>query len=87
MQTPKLTAGTVIRGILMLLSLLYLAVTTFRPDLLPSGTAADGAATTLTGVVFLWSYWKNNSLTKAAQTADAFLSHLKSQEESDEQSL
>lgn len=86
MKSYQISAGTVIRGILMLLSLLYLAGTTFESDALPAGSAADGAAFALTAITFLWSYWKNNSLTKAAQEADRFLRRLK-QEADDEQSV
>ena len=37
----------------------------------------EAVSTVATVVIALWAWWKNNSVTKEAQEADAFLNELK----------
>ncbi|MBQ7090040.1 MAG: phage holin [Clostridia bacterium] len=75
----KLKKETVIRTVVLLLSLLNQLLTLFGKNPLPfSDTAVYEAVSLLCTVgASLWAWWKNNSFTPAAIAADVYLQQLK----------
>ena len=73
---------TIIRTILLLITLVNQVLTVSGKNPLPF--SEDEAYTVLSTVaaiaVTLWAWWKNNSFTKAAVTADSYMKELKEQE-------
>ena len=74
-----MTKGTLIRTVLLVLALVNQVLAAFGVSPLP---LEDETVTTLislgfTTVTALVAWWKNNSFTKKAQAADAYLSALR----------
>lgn len=79
MQSRKVPTETIIRAIVLLVTLVNTVLTIFGKNPLPFAeeelyawltTAATVAAT-------LWAWWKNNSFTPEAIAADEYLAELK----------
>ncbi len=78
----NVSGSTVLRGMLTLLSLLQVTLSTMGIEggLAPDSAFGKLALCVAMAVVFLWSYWKNNSFTAAAQAADKLLEQMKEDE-------
>ena len=70
---------TVIRTLVLLISLLNQVLTVFGKNPLPFSESAVYEAVSLlcTTGASLWAWWKNNSFTSAAMEADDYLAELK----------
>jgi len=78
----KQTAIAVIRGVVPIVCVgLTMAGISADADIIV--TAIGGI---LSLVTFVWSWWKNNNITKAAQEAQQFLDDLKKKEAADGES-
>lgn len=75
----NLKKETIIRTVVLLISLLNQLLTVFGKNPLPfSDTAVyEGVSLLCTVGASLWAWWKNNSFTSAAIAADAYLQELK----------
>ncbi len=79
MQKRKVPTETIIRAVVLLVTLVNTVLTIFGKNPLPFAeeelyawlTAAATVAATL------WAWWKNNSFTPEAITADEYLAELK----------
>ena len=73
---------TVIRTALLLLALLNQILTLCGINPLPFSDQQlyEGLSLAATVATSLWAWWKNNSFTKAAQTADVLLEQLKKED-------
>lgn len=82
----KISAGTVIRLIVLTLTLVNQTLTATGRNPLPISESALYEWLTLaaTAAAALWAAWKNNSLTQAALAADELMSELKSAEKEKE---
>jgi len=76
----KLKKETLIRTAVLLISLLNQALTLFGKNPLPFSETAvyEGISLLCTTGAALWAWWKNNSFTHAAISADAYMDVLKS---------
>ena len=75
----NISAGTIARTIVLALALINQLLTVTGHAVLP---ITDEQVNTLVSTIWtvaasLWAYWKNNSLTAAAQEADAVMKNLK----------
>ena len=75
----NISAGTIARTIVLALALINQLLTVTGHAVLP---ITDEQVNTLVSTIWtvvaaLWAYWKNNSLTAAAQEADAVMKDLK----------
>lgn len=75
-----MTKGTVIRTIILLVALINQVLNIFGKSMLP---ISDAEINELVSVMFtvgasIWSWWKNNSVTREAIEADFYLKELKS---------
>lgn len=75
----NISAGTIARTIVLALALINQLLTVTGHAVLP---ITDEQVNTLVSTIWtvaaaLWAYWKNNSLTAAAQEADAIMKDLK----------
>jgi SPP1 family holin len=73
-------AGTLIRtNVLVVVLVNQLAVSFTGTSIvpIPEDQVDEGVASILVTVAAIWSWWKNNSITKEAQQADAVLDQLK----------
>ena len=66
---------TVIRTALLVLALVNQILTACGVEVLPISN--DLVASIITTAVALWAWWKNNSFTREARTADALMHRLK----------
>lgn len=76
---PNISKDTIIRTVLLMLALLNQVLTMFGKNPLPFSDEAlyEGLSTVVTVCTALWSWWKNNSFTKAARSADAYLAEIR----------
>lgn len=74
-----MTKGTLIRTVLLLLALVNQVLAAFGISPLPleNETVTTLVSLGFTVVTALVAWWKNNSFTKEAQAADAYLSALR----------
>jgi len=74
--------ATITRSIILIVALANQILVSAGYDRLPwaDTTIGDTATYIITAVVSLWTWWKNNSITKNAQISDTVLSALKSGE-------
>ena len=81
----KVSADTIIRTIVLLVTLINSVLTMTGHNPLPF--AEDELYTTLSCIATVcatvWAWWKNNSFTEAAIKADEYLQELKSEEETE----
>lgn len=75
MDDLKISSGTIIRTVVLALALVNQVLTMLGMPVLPfdEQQVIDGLSMLFTTVASIWAWWKNNSFTKAAKTADAFL--------------
>lgn len=81
MQKKPIPTETIIRAIVLFVTLVNTILTMSGKNPLPF--AEDELYTWLsaaaTGAATLWAWWKNNSFTSAAITADEYMAELKAQ--------
>ena len=75
----KVSKSTIVRTIVLVVMLLNQLLAAFGKSPLPfSDEQVDSfVSTVLTVVSSIWAWWKNNSFTKAALTADKYMNELK----------
>lgn len=75
----NISHDTIIRTIVLAVALLNQILTTLGKNPLPFSDALIYEAATLAVTIgaAIWSWWKNNSITKEAIQADAYLAELK----------
>lgn len=82
MNKKRISAETIIRTIILFVTLVNSVLTVIGKNPLPF--SEDEIYTALTAVTTiaatLWAWWKNNSFTQAAITADELLHKLKKEE-------
>ncbi len=78
----KITKGTIIRTIILLLALVnqILAICGISPIPIDDDTATNVISTLWTTIASVVAWWKNNSFTQDAISADTYLTELKSQD-------
>lgn len=81
--TGKISAGTIARTICLILALVNQVLTVLGHSPLPIEDGTDNllVSTAATVIAAAVSWWKNNSVTKAALTADETLKQLKNNPE------
>ncbi|MBQ3055443.1 MAG: phage holin [Oscillospiraceae bacterium] len=74
---------TIVRTALLILALTNQILSACGVDTLPiaEGELEEVLNTVLTGLAALWAWWKNNSFTKEARTADALMHKLKEEKQ------
>ena len=79
----NISKGTIIRTIVLIIALINSVLTIFGCNPLPFSDEEiyEGVSAILTVAASLWSWWKNNSFTKAAIKADAYKDKLKAGEQ------
>ena len=79
----KITKGTLIRTVILLLALVnqVLSICGVSPIPIDDDTATNIISTLWTAVASVIAWWKNNSFTQDAITADCYKDELKSQNE------
>lgn len=79
MENKKISTETIIRTIILIITLINQTLTMLGKNPLPF--AEEDIYTVLTTVATiaatLWAWWKNNSFTKEAITADEYMKKLK----------
>lgn len=79
MENKKISTETIIRTIILIITLINQTLTMLGKNPLPF--AEEDIYTVLTTVATiaatLWAWWKNNSFTKEAITADEYMKELK----------
>ena len=75
MDNLKVSSGTIIRTIVLVVALINQILVMMGLNTLPfdEQQITDGLSMLFTAVASVWAWWKNNSFTKAAKAADAFL--------------
>lgn len=78
----KITKGTLIRTVILLLALVnqILSICGVSPIPIDDDTATNIISTLWTAVASVIAWWKNNSFTQDAISADEYLSELKNDE-------
>ena len=78
----KITKGTLIRTVILLLALVnqILSICGVSPIPIDDDTATNVISTLWTAVASVIAWWKNNSFTQDAITADEYLNELKTDE-------
>lgn len=78
----KITKGTLIRTVVLLLALVnqVLSICGVSPIPIDDDTATNVISTLWTVVASMVAWWKNNSFTQDAISADEYLSDLKNEE-------
>lgn len=75
MRENNISTGTIIRTVVLIVALINQVLTMTGHSVLPfdEQQITDGLSMLFTAAAALWSWWKNNSFTKAAQAADVYL--------------
>lgn len=75
----KISKGTIIRTVVLLIALLNQLLLAFGKNPLPFSEEGiyEGVSAVATVCAGIWSWWKNNSFTKAAIKADKYKDQLK----------
>ncbi len=83
----KISKETIIRTIVLVVTLVNTVLTTFGKNPLPfSDTQVYQAISSVcTIVATIWAWWKNNSFTSAAIKADEYMMALKHKEKKEEE--
>lgn len=78
----KITKGTLIRTVILLLALVnqILSICGVSPIPIDDDTATNVISTLWTAVASVIAWWKNNSFTQDAISADEYLNELKTDE-------
>ena len=78
----KLKKETLLRTVLLVLALInqILAALDLAPIPYSESAVYDWLSLGFTAAASLWAWWKNNSFTRAAREADAYLEELKKEE-------
>ncbi len=78
----KITKGTLIRTVVLLLALLnqILSICGVSPIPIDDDTATNVISTLWTAIASIVAWWKNNSFTQDAISADTYLTELKEQD-------
>lgn len=78
----KITKGTIIRTVILLLALInqVLAICGVSPIPIDDDTATNVISTLWTVIASVAAWWKNNSFTQDAISADTYLNDLKEQD-------
>lgn len=78
----KITKGTLIRTVILLLALVnqILSICGVSPIPIDDDTATNVISTLWTAVASIAAWWKNNSFTDKAISADEYLNELKNDE-------
>ncbi len=78
----KITKGTLIRTVILLLALVnqVLSICGVSPIPIDDDTATNIISTLWTVVASIAAWWKNNSFTQDAITADEYMNELKTEE-------
>ena len=75
----KISVGTVVRTILLLISAVNIVLMKFgvNPLNIPESTVTEIAELAVILVPVIWAWWKNNSFSEKARAADKYLHNLK----------
>lgn len=86
MEDVKITKGTIIRTILMVIVLINLVLKAFGKSAITvdDGVIANVVETVIEIAAIAVGFWKNNSYSEKALKADKFLQDLRNKEESEE---
>lgn len=86
MEDIKITKGTIIRTILMVIVLINLVLKAFGKSAITvdDGVIANVVETVIEIAAIAVGFWKNNSYSEKALKADKFLQDLRNEEESEE---
>ena len=86
MEDVKITKGTIIRTILMVIVLINLVLKAFGKSAITvdDGVIANVVETVIEIAAIAVGFWKNNSYSEKALKADKFLQALRNEEESEE---
>lgn len=86
MEDVKITKGTIIRTILMVIVLTNLVLKAFGKSAITvdDGVIANVVETVIEIAAIAVGFWKNNSYSEKALKADKFLQDLRNEEESEE---
>lgn len=86
MEDVKITKGTIIRTILMVIVLINLVLKAFGKSAITvdDGVIANVVETVIEIAAIAVGFWKNNSYSEKALKADKFLQGLRNEEESEE---
>ncbi len=86
MEDVKITKGTIIRTILMVIVLINLVLKAFGKSAITvdDGVIANVVETVIEIAAIAVGFWKNNSYSEKALKADKFLQDLRNEEESEE---
>lgn len=82
MKEHKISTATYVRTAFLIIALVNTVLTACGANPLPFSEEEiyEGISSIVTVVAALWSWWENNSFTKAAIAADAEYERLKKQE-------
>lgn len=80
MKTNNINAGTITRTILLGIALVNQVLVALGYNTLPidNELLTQAISVLFTAGVSVWSWWKNNSFTKAAREADSYKNDIKS---------
>ncbi len=86
MNEYKIEPETVIRTIVLIVAVINNTLTMYGKNPLPisENELYQVLSTVAATVAIVWAWWKNNSFTKPAREADAYLRHLKVQKKNKE---
>jgi holin, SPP1 family len=78
-MTNKIDLGTIIRTVLLILALINQTLVITGHNVLPisDDQITEFITLSFTIITAMWSWWKNNSITSAAQAADKYMKTLK----------
>lgn len=76
----KISTETIVRTVVLVLVLINQILTALGKNPLPFSEDAmyEGISAVFTAAASLWAWWKNNSFTRGAIEADAYLQELRS---------
>ena len=82
MNEYKIEPETIIRTIVLFVTCINNMLTMFGKNPLPISDSElyQVLSTVAAAAAIVWAWWKNNSFTKPAREADAYMRHLKGQE-------
>ena len=74
-EDMKTSSGTIVRTVVLIAALINQILTLAGHSVLPfdEETVSEGVSMLLTMAASAWAWWKNNSFTKEAKAADAFM--------------
>lgn len=86
MEEKRVSTETIIRTIVFIIALVNQILTSTGKNPLPFSdeTIYEFATLAVTIAASVWAWWKNNSFTKEAIKADAYMNQLKNKKNNDE---